>query len=79
MAFVIPIAIALASAASIVSAIDKPKPPKAPDESQQGKIALEAAQAQAQLQQEKRGYASTILTSPMGDMSSPTVQKTILG
>lgn len=71
------IATVIGTVGSIVTGIMN-KPPSAPaDTSTQDANA--AAQAQAQALARRRGFASTMLTSPTGISGAPTTQRATLG
>ena len=76
------------SAASVVGAgiaelVSKPSAPADPSQAttntQQAAATQAAAQAQATALTQRRGMASTILTSPMGVGSTPNTQRSTLG
>jgi hypothetical protein len=74
---------AAAATAGIVAAVDQPKAPTAPAQTtttlQQSQATQAAAQAQATALTQRRGMASTMLTSPMGVSNAPTTQRATLG
>jgi hypothetical protein len=80
---IVPLIIAGISAATAGVAIaEQPSAPKAPSQSdiakEQAQAATAAAEAQAAALKERRGMASTVLTSPFGTSGGIT-QKATLG
>jgi carbon starvation protein CstA len=67
----------------IYEAVAKPSPPPAPTSAQtaaqQAEAQQAAALAEAQALTARRGMASTILTSPLGVTTQPTVGRATLG
>lgn len=83
---VLPILLGISAAAGIasgVAAFEQPKAPVAPTQTetntQQAEATQAAAQAQATALTQRRGMASTILTSPTGVGGSTSTQKSTLG
>ena len=74
---------AAGAVASGVAALDQPKAPAAPSQAttslEQAKSTQAAAQAQAAALSQRRGMASTILTSPMGVGAGTQTQRSTLG
>jgi hypothetical protein len=82
----LPILIGAGAAAvgtSVYEAISAPAAPSAPTSTetvtQQAQASQAAALAQAQALTKRRGMAATILTSPMGASTPPTVGRATLG
>lgn len=80
----IPLIVAAASAAATGVELSRmPSSPKAPTQtntiSQQAQAQQAAALAQAHALAQRRGQASTILTSPQGIQNSPTTTSATLG
>ena len=82
-----PIALAITAAigavTSAVSIATRPQPPQAPNpvtnQTEQARAQEEAARAQAQALQKRRGLAATTLTSPLGTTGSTNTQSATLG
>lgn len=76
-------AAAVGAAATGVELSNEPSAPKAPTvigaQSQQAQAQQAAALAQAQALKQRRGQASTELTSPLGTTGSPQTQTATLG
>jgi len=74
---------AVATGVEAYSALNQPKAPQAPSQTQtqaqQAEAAQAAAQAQATALSQRRGMASTVLTSPMGVTGSTQTQRATLG
>lgn len=83
IAFIPLIAAGVGAAVTGVELADKPSAPKAPtqveSETSQAREQQAAAQAQASALKERRGIASTILTSPMGAGGPAQTQSATLG
>jgi len=86
MEAVLPIILGISAVATGVeaySAFNQPKAPTAPTQTQttnqQAEAAQAAAQAQATALSQRRGLASTVLTSPMGVTGSTQTQRATLG
>ena len=83
----LPILLGISAAAGVAGTVDaiveQPKAPAAPSQTttntQQAEASQAAAQAQATALQQRRGMASTILTSPMGVGGGTQTQKATLG
>ena len=56
-----------------------PKLPKPPETTGESEKAMDAAYAQMESLQRRKGYASTILTSPLGATDQPVTYKSQLG
>ena len=74
---------AVGTGVAAVSAFDKPKAPTAPTQTQtqtqQAEAAQAAAQAQATALQQRRGMASTVMTSPLGTTGANQTKGATLG
>ena len=83
IAFIPLIAAGVGAAVTGVELANQPSAPKAPtpiaSETQQAREAQAASLAQAQALKERRGMASTVLTSPLGTSAPAQTQSATLG